>query len=164
MGGNIGTPILDIKSSKMNYIIIEASSFQLSHSKFISPNYAFFFLNFTNDHIDWHGNMKNYLNSKLKIFNLQTKKNFAIINKKLKNVFVRNKFESRLIVPSYKNYHKIKFRIKNNYLTSQINNENMCFIYAFAKLLKINDQSFINSLKSFKGLPHRFEIFLKEKM
>ena len=162
LGGNIGTPILDIKSSKMNYIIIEASSFQLSHSKFISPTYAFF-LNFTNDHIDWHGNMKNYLNSKLKIFNLQTKKNFAIINKKLKNVFVRNKFESRLIVPSYKNYHKIKFRIKNNYLTSQINNENMCFIYAFAKLLKINDQSFINSLKSFKGLPHRFEIFLKRK-
>ena len=37
------------------------------------------FLNLTNDHLDWHGNMNNYFNAKLKIFNLQTKKNFAII-------------------------------------------------------------------------------------
>ena len=62
LGGNIGTPILDIKSIKNKYVIIEASSFQLSHSKFIHPDYAFF-LNLTNDHMDWHGGMKNYLNS-----------------------------------------------------------------------------------------------------
>ena len=61
LGGNIGNPILDIKKPKNKYIIIEASSFQLSHSKYIRPNYAFL-LNLTNDHLDWHGNMKNYLN------------------------------------------------------------------------------------------------------
>ena len=38
LGGNIGTPILDIESSKNKYVVIEASSFQLSHSKFICPN------------------------------------------------------------------------------------------------------------------------------
>ena len=42
LGGNIGTPILNIKNSKNTYVIIEASSFQLSHSKFICPDYAFF--------------------------------------------------------------------------------------------------------------------------
>ena len=71
MGGNIGNPILDLKKIKNRYVIIEASSFQLSHSKFICPNYAFF-LNVSNDHLDWHGNMNNYLNSKLKIFQLQS--------------------------------------------------------------------------------------------
>ena len=70
LGGNIGTPILDIKNSNNELIIIEASSFQLSHSKFIRPNFAFF-LNLSNDHLDWHGNKKNYLNSKLKIFQHQ---------------------------------------------------------------------------------------------
>ena len=55
LGGNIGTPILDLKNIKNRYIIIEASSFQLSHSKFISPDYAIF-LNLSNDHLDWHGN------------------------------------------------------------------------------------------------------------
>ena len=41
LGGNIGNPILNLKSQK-NFVIIEASSFQLAHSKFICPNYAFF--------------------------------------------------------------------------------------------------------------------------
>ena len=87
LGGNIGTPILNVKNSKNSYVVIEASSFQLSHSKFICPDYAFF-LNFTNDHLDWHGSMNNYLNSKLRIFKLQNKNHFAIINKKLKKNFI----------------------------------------------------------------------------
>ena len=96
LGGNIGNPILDIKKPKNKYIIIEASSFQLSHSKYICPNYAFF-LNLTNDHLDWHGNMKNYLDSKFKIFHLQNKNHYAIIDKKFKNKFVRKKFLSKLL-------------------------------------------------------------------
>ena len=43
--GNIGKPILDCNLTEKTFVIIEASSFQLSHSKFISPDYAFF-LNF----------------------------------------------------------------------------------------------------------------------
>ena len=86
LGGNIGRPILDLKYTKNCFVIIEASSFQLSHSKFICPDYALF-LNITNDHLDWHGNMVNYLSSKLKIFKLQKKNHFAIVNKKLKKYF-----------------------------------------------------------------------------
>ena len=88
LGGNIGTPILNLKNFKNSFVIIEASSFQLSHSKFICPDYALF-LNFSNDHLDWHGSKNKYLNSKLKIFNLQKKKNFSIINKNLKKEFLR---------------------------------------------------------------------------
>ncbi len=161
LGGNIGTPVLDLEYSNNKFVIIEASSFQLSHSKFISPNYAFF-LNLKNDHLDWHGNMKNYLNAKLKIFNLQTKENFAIINKDFKKTYIKRKFSAKLVIPKQKIYKKIKYRIKNSYLASNINDENMSFVYTFAKLLKINDTSFINSMKSFKGLPHRYEIFLKK--
>ena len=159
LGGNIGTPILNFKYQKTNFVIIEASSFQLSHSKLICPNYAIF-LNLSNDHLDWHGSKKNYLNSKLKIFNLQNKEHFAIINKNLKNIFRKKKFESKLILPREKDYAKVKFKIKNEYLTSNINNENMSFVYTFSKLMGMKDKNFINSMKSFKGLSHRFEIFL----
>ncbi len=161
LGGNIGTPILDLSGSKKNFVIIEASSFQLSHSKFIKPDYAFF-LNLSNDHVDWHGNMKNYLNSKLKIFKLQNKNHYAILNRNLKNSFVKKKFKSKLIIPNDKNYKKIKFKIKNYYLNLNLNNENMSFIYTFSKILGIKEKSFIKSMKSFKGLPHRFEFFLKK--
>ena len=87
IGGNIGTPILDLKIKKNSYVVIEASSFQLSHSKFICPDYAIL-LNITNDHLDWHGNMSNYINSKLKIFALQKENQFSLVNKKLKNFLV----------------------------------------------------------------------------
>ena len=161
LGGNIGTPILDLKSWKKDFIIIEASSFQLSHSKFICPDYAFF-INFSNDHLDWHGSMSNYLNSKLKIFRLQTKKHYAIVNSKLKKIFIKKKFASKLIIPKKSEYKKINSKIKNDYLTSNINYENMSFIYSFTKLLGVKERSFIKSSESFKGLPHRFEIFLKK--
>ena len=162
LGGNIGTPILNLNIKKNVYIIIEASSFQLSHSKFICPDYAFL-LNITNDHLDWHGSMQNYTKSKFKIFNLQKKNQFAIINNKLKRNFKKNFFLSKLIVPNVKSYKKIKHKIKNIYLTSSLNDENMNYVYVFSKLLKINDKTFTNAMKSFVGLPHRCEFFLKKK-
>ena len=42
LGGNIGTPILNLKIKKNSYIIIEASSFQLAHSKLLSLIMQFF--------------------------------------------------------------------------------------------------------------------------
>ena len=162
LGGNIGSPLLSLKYTKRNYIIIEASSFQLSHSKFIRPDFAFF-LNFANDHLEWHGNKNNYLKSKFKIFRLQNKNQYSIINKLLENKFKKNNFKGKLIIPNSKEYNKIKNKIENNYLNSKINEENMSFIYTFAKILKISERSFINTMKSFKGLPHRFEVFLKKR-
>ena len=162
VGGNIGTPILAATNLKSNYTIIEASSFQLSHSKFIRPDYAFF-LNLSNDHLDWHGSKSNYLKSKFKIFKLQTKRNYAIVNKNYKNFFLKKNYSSNLIIPKKKDYFKIKSDIKNEYLISDINDENMSFVYSFSKILKIKEKLFINAMKSFKGLPHRFEIFLNKK-
>ena len=161
LGGNIGHPILDLKISKKSYVIIEASSFQLSHSKLIQPTFAIF-LNLSNDHLDWHKNMKDYFNSKLKIFELQNKSQYAIISEKYKKIFKARKFLSKPIFPSKKNYFKIKKKIQNSYLTSNTNDENMSFVYSFSKLLKIKENFFIDSMKSFKGLPHRYEIFLKK--
>ena len=162
LGGNIGTPILDLKIKKNSYIVIEASSFQLSHSKFICPDYAIL-LNITNDHLDWHGNKRNYIDSKFKIFSLQKKNQFAIINNKFKEIFIKKKFLSKLIIPKIKNYQNIKYKINNFYLKSIINDENMSHAYIFSKLLKISEKNFIKAMKSFVGLSHRYEFFLKRK-
>tara|TARA_B100001248_G_scaffold155549_1_gene117108 strand:- start:19852 stop:21126 length:1275 start_codon:yes stop_codon:yes gene_type:complete len=161
LGGNIGTPILNLKIKKGNFIIIEASSFQLAYSRFITPDFAIL-LNITNDHLDWHGNMENYINSKLKIFENQKRSHHSIVNSKFKMHFKKKKFLGKLIVPKQNEYNKIKLRIKNSYLTSNINDENMSNVYELSKILKISQKSFISSLSSFKGLPHRYESFLKK--
>ena len=162
IGGNIGTPVLNLKIKKNVYLVIEASSFQLSHSKFIHPNYAIL-LNITNDHLDWHGSMPHYVNSKLKIFNFQTTNDLALINNKFKNQFKKKRYLSKLINLKTKIYKKIRDKINNDYLKSNINDENMNFVYTLSKFLKISDKSFITSMNSFVGLPHRYEIFLKKK-
>ena len=79
LGGNIGTPVLNLNVQKKSFLIIEASSFQLAYSKFISPDFAIL-LNITNDHLDWHGNMRNYISSKFKIFENQKRNHFSILN------------------------------------------------------------------------------------
>ena len=162
LGGNIGTPVLNLKIKKNIFFVIEASSFQLSHSRFIHPNYAVL-LNITNDHVDWHGSMQAYIKSKLKIFDLQEKNNFALVNDSFKDIFRRKKYLSKLVPFQFIDYKKIKSKIKNSYLKSSANDENMNFVYALAKLLKIKKNSFIKSMSSFSGLPHRYEIFLKKK-
>ena len=91
IGGNIGTPVLNLKIKKDSFLIIEASSFHLSHSKFIAPDYAVL-LNIANDHLEWHGSKKNYINSKFKIFKNQNKKQFSFTNKKLEKFLERRIF------------------------------------------------------------------------
>ena len=158
LGGNIGTPILDLEIKKNSFVVIEASSFQLEYSKFICPDYSFL-LNITTDHLDWHGNIINYTNSKLKIFTSQQKHQFAFTNSKLKKIFKKRNFKSQLIVPKNSSYKKIKKKINNHYLKSSINDENMSFVYALSLLLKIKQKNFIKAVGSFVGLPHRYEIF-----
>ena len=162
LGGNIGKPLLSLKKVNNSFVIIEASSFQLSHSKFICPDFALF-LNFTNDHLDWHGNKKEYLNAKLKIFKNQNKYQYAFVNRNLKTVFKKRNFKSKLIIPKLRDYKKIKYKIKNSYLASNINDENVSFVFELSKLINISQKSFVKSIQSFKGLEHRFEIFMKKK-
>ena len=162
LGGNIGTPVLDLNIKKDIFLIIEVSSFQLAHSQFINPDYAIL-LNISNDHLDWHGNMKNYINSKFKIFNLQKKNQYSFINEKLKKDFKRRHLSGKLVVPNIKEYQRFKSKIKNAYIISDINDENMSNVYELSKLININNTSLIKSLKTFIGLSHRYEIFFKKK-
>ena len=161
LGGNIGTPILDLKVNKNTFLIIEVSSFQLAHSKNICPDYAML-LNITNDHLDWHGNMKNYKDSKFKIFELQNRNQYSFVNKKLKKEYKKRNFLGKLIIPEVKKYKKTKFKIKNSFLKSEINDENMSYVFELSKILKIDKNAFLESLKTCEGLPHRYEIFYKK--
>ena len=79
LGGNIGKPILDLNFKKNSLVIIEASSFQLSYSRYIKAKYAII-LNITKDHLDWHKNKSHYIDAKFNIFRNQKKNDFAFLN------------------------------------------------------------------------------------
>ena len=44
-------------------------------------------LNISNDHIDWHGSIKKYIEAKFNIFALQKKNQIALINKNFKSYY-----------------------------------------------------------------------------
>ncbi len=163
LGGNIGKPILSLNLKKNPLVIIEASSFQLSYSKFVKPNYALI-LNITNDHLDWHGSMKKYIEAKFKIFSIQKKDDYAFINdKKLLSIYKIKKYAGKINFVRSKNFKKVKYKINNHHLNYQANEENLSFVFALSKVLKITEKSFVKSLISFKGLPHRYEILFRKK-
>ena len=67
--GNIGNPILDMirDPEGFDYLVVELSSFQLHYSHAISAE-ASAFLNFAEDHLDWHGSVDDYFAAKAKVF------------------------------------------------------------------------------------------------
>tara|TARA_Y100000816_G_scaffold217573_1_gene162689 strand:- start:227 stop:1498 length:1272 start_codon:yes stop_codon:yes gene_type:complete len=159
LAGNIGKPILDLKFVKNEIYVIEASSFQLEYSKFLKP-YCAAILNISKDHLDWHGSKRKYIMSKIKIFNNQTKKDIAFLSdKRLKKIYEKKRFCGKLKLIG-NNPIKIK-NIQNRHLQLETNSNNIKFAYFISKLFSIKKEFFLSSLKSFKGLPHRHEIFLK---
>ncbi len=159
LGGNIGQPLLNFKYKKNTFVIIEASSYQLSYSKFIKPTYALL-LNLTNDHLDWHGTKRNYIKAKMKIFENQNKREFAFIKSKF--LIKKIKKKNNLVKISSKKLDKIKEKINNKFFNFKINEENLSFVLALSRVLKIKTSSFINYVNSFRGLQHRHEIFFKK--
>ena len=72
--GNIGNPVLDAVRDPegFDFLVLELSSFQLYYSHELTAE-ASAFLNFAEDHFDWHGSEQNYFASKAKVFNATSK-------------------------------------------------------------------------------------------
>lgn len=154
MGGNIGEAVfnLPIKNNKKTYYILELSSFQLELIDKARFNAAIL-LNLSEDHLDRHGNMANYLEAKLKIFSNQKENDLSLINKDLSD----NKLIKSLV-------NQINFFSANNLeLPSDINiakfgsNENLISAIEVAKFYNIASNIINEALKTYKSLPHRLE-------
>ena len=164
LGGNIGKPILNLKIKQNTIVIIEASSFQLFHAKFIKPTIAAI-LNITKDHLDWHGTAKNYQNSKFNIFSNQDFQDQALLNKEdhIKK-FNLCFFRSKLIKIKADNINKdFKKKIINKYLLNKPNLENVAFAYKISTILKVQKNIILRALNTFKSLPHRNETFYRKR-
>ncbi len=164
--GNIGFPVLSIKNVKKKTIfIIEASSYQLEYSKIFNSKYSAI-LNLSPDHIERHQSLNKYVNAKFKLLKNQLKGNLAfvkkhdnLINRKLRS----NKFNCKIIeVNTKKNINWLK-NIKNDYFLTETNKENLQFVFEILKRFEIKKSSFIQTIKSYKGLKYRQQIVYKKK-
>jgi len=164
--GNIGNPILSVKNIKKKTIfIIEASSYQLEYSKIFRSKYSII-LNLSPDHIERHRTINNYVKAKFKLLKNQLKGNIALVKKEdpliIKELKL-NKFKCKIIkVNTKKNYDFLK-KIKNDYLLTETNRENLSFIMIISKILNLKKNTLIRTIQNFKGLKYRQQIIFKNK-
>ena len=79
--GNIGNPLCELggKFSAQGYIVAELSSFQLDNINQFRPFIALF-LNFAEDHLDYHGSVENYFRAKSRITENQVGSDYIVLN------------------------------------------------------------------------------------
>ena len=164
--GNIGRPVLSKINIKKNSIfVIEASSYQLEYSKFFKTDIAAI-LNLRTDHLERHGNLRNYAESKIKLITSQDKKGISFVSaesKYLLNILSKKKFNTKIIKVKRKLLEKYKKKIINDYLMSKVNQKNLVFIFNICKFLDIKLKDIISPINFFKGLKYRQQTIFSSK-
>lgn len=81
--GNVGVSPLDYlcpeNDKNPDFLVIEASSYQLHYTKAFAPDMAVF-CNLTPDHINWHKNIENYFRDKAKMYDRMDENQHSILN------------------------------------------------------------------------------------
>jgi UDP-N-acetylmuramoylalanine--D-glutamate ligase len=164
--GNIGNPILLEKNITKNTIfVIEASSYQLQYSKLFKSNISAI-LNISQDHLERHKTLTNYIKAKFKLVENQTYNDFAFLNikdKHIKKKLKKTNIISKVIKVNPKINLKILDKINNPYFKSEANRENLSFVIEILNKMNIKKKILIKTLTTFSGLKYRQEIVHKSK-
>ena len=164
---------------KIKFSILEVSSHALSLNRVDDIEFDMgVFTNISHDHLDFHGNMKNYINSKSKLFSKLKNNGFSIINKDDKEwKTIERCTNSKVITFSVNNSADIKFVdwemsldgikgiVKTNNdiinvdssLTGYFNLENILTAIACATSLNIPKKSIEKGIKKLVKIPGRAE-------
>ena len=153
-----------LKKKKIENVIIEASSHGLDQCRLNHINFkAGIFTNLSQDHLDYHKNMKSYLNAKLILFKKILKKNCNV-------VLDKNIYEYSIIKKIAKTrklkvleISKIIEKIKN--ISSNKSNEfkikNLAMAIAAANLCNLKFKKILKSIKKIKDVDGRLELVRK---
>jgi len=158
--GNFGNTILDEinlknKLSKLDIIIIELSSYQLTKLRYLQLSYAII-TNIYSDHLSYHVSFTQYVKAKFKIIRFLNSKGILILNREVflnhsKNLNMINKdrvFKVN-IIKNRKNYLEDNIQDLNSQLTEKI-------------VKKIDKSISIKQIK-FKNLPFRNQLIKVNK-
>ena len=159
--GNIGrSPLEEKKIRKKTIFIIEASSYQISYSKYFKTDYAAI-LNLNIDHLERHKDLDKYAQAKIKLIYSQERNKFSFIERDnliINRNILKKKIKSKVIKIIYNKNNFFEKKITNFYLLDKNNLNNVHFIYKISKLFKISNNIIFKSLNLFKGLNFRKQI------
>ena len=178
LAGNIGESFAkQVMLQKFDWYVLEISSFQLDDCYKFNPHIAII-TNITPDHLDrYEYKFENYIDSKFRIIQNQTEKDYFIFfedNEPLSSEINKRNIKANKIPVSLKNNNASgfawEFEIISNYKNHKIdvdldllpikgphNALNTLFAILTSQIVGLNESQIVNSLKDFKGPPHRLE-------
>lgn len=117
LAGNIGFPAIEVAYNHPNSLIItEVSSFQLQGTKYFKPSVAAI-TNLGVGHLDYHGSVENYRNTKRNIYKNQTNDDILILNIKEKEKYDLETIHSNVLFYDTKENNEASIMVKNNIVT-----------------------------------------------
>lgn len=179
LGGNIGYSFAELVATENSpYYVLEISSFQLDGIEHFAPHIAVL-LNITPDHLDRYDyKFENYINSKFRIAMNQTENDYLIYDTDdevitqwlsthtIKSKLIPFSIEKELPQGAFLKDNKIYIMLENQTteidveeisLRGKHNIKNTMAASVAARLVNIRNNSLRESLKGFKGAPHRLE-------
>jgi MurE/MurF fusion protein len=150
-----------IKKKKIDNVIIEASSHGIAQDRLTHINFkAGIFTNFSQDHLDYHKNMQNYLNAKLILFRKILKNKSYVITDKTTTEFTILKKISKDKEFKIIEIEKISKKIKNIYsnIVNEFKIKNLSMAILASKLCKLPEKKILISLKKIKEVNGRLEL------
>ncbi len=172
VGGNIGTPVLDLIDDDYEVFVLELSSFQIESLKEFKADVVAV-LNITPDHLDRYESMHHYAETKRDLLRMLKPNGIGVVNiddanlsKELLCGIPTKSFSSTKKGDIYLEGENIIFK-NSSILTSEIfikgthNYENIMSAILMADYFDIDFNVIENVVKSFKGVEHRLE-FVRE--
>ncbi len=178
VGGNIGTPLIELAESgeQVDFVVAEISSFQLEWITSFRPSVAIL-LNITEDHLDRYREMPAYMAAKGRIFENQTKDDFALINiddplaagfagslkarlfpMSQKQELAQGIFHQNGVITFRHDGEEERFPTENFRLKGAHNTENIMAALAATLLSGCDATRAQAAVTSFSGLRHRMEL------
>ncbi len=156
----------NIKKRKIDNVLLEASSHGLIQGRLNGINLKVgIFTNFSQDHLDYHKSMKNYLNAKLILFkNILKKKSYVIIDRNIPEyIKIRKIAQKRKLKQVLINSLKHEYNFTDLNLIGDFQKKNLLMAIKVCQILGLNKNKIskcINKIKSVKG---RLELVRKFK-
>jgi len=143
--GNIGNPWIGelSKIKPETVVVLEVSSFQLMHCASFAPSVGLL-LNIFPNHMDWHADMKEYADAKLRLF--QAMKNTGVM-------ICRKKDEADFF-PDFRTMARRVY-----FDECPASNPNEAALLCSAEALNCPEELVRKALQNFRGIEHRLEKF-----
>ncbi len=175
--GNIGNPLVgEVENLGFNdYAVIEISSFQLETLSSLRPHIAVI-TNITEDHLNRHYNMENYIFLKSKILRNLRESEYAVLNyddetvrnfaqnTKAKTIFfsMRGRIDGAYYENGSVYYNGEKyFDTEDMGLSGAHNVYNALACVAVSHILGLDKRKVAEAICAFKGIKHRIEVVKK---